>query len=86
LEVTKTVRAPVHYALTKRKLGILDHLTARHSYCVWLFSKLIGERNMNVNGYAEFTRPDIAEVKRLTITGRAQAPDFWSWSKRALAA
>ena len=22
----------------------------------------------------------------LTITGRAQAPDFWSWSKRALAA
>jgi nucleoside-diphosphate-sugar epimerase len=28
---------------------------------------------------------DIVEAS-LTITGRVQAPDFWSWSKRALAA
>jgi len=64
LEVPKTVRVPVHYALTK--LSILDRLTARLSYCVWLFSRLIGEHDMDVDGYGEFTREDMARIAKLT--------------------
>jgi putative transposase len=45
LKVVKTVRVPVHYALTKRKLWILDKLTARLTYGVWLWSKRFDEHN-----------------------------------------
>jgi len=41
--VVKTVKIPVHYATTKRKLMILDRLTARLTYCVWFWSKLFEE-------------------------------------------
>jgi len=66
LEVTKTVRVPIHYALTKRKLSILGRLTARLSYCVWLFSRLIEEHDMDVDGYGEFTKSDMARIAKLT--------------------
>jgi putative transposase len=66
LEVVKTVRVPVHYALTKRKLSILDRLTARHSYCIWLFSKSIEERRMSVEGYGGFTKGDVHRIAKLT--------------------
>jgi len=84
LEVVKTVRLPVHYALTKRKLSIIDKLTARLSYCTWLFSKLIEERNMNVAGYGEFTKSDIARITKLTKLSSAyvqQCRDqaLWMW-------
>jgi putative transposase len=46
LQVTKTVRVPVHHALTEHKLHILDRLTARLTYGVWLWSKLFDERNL----------------------------------------
>jgi transposase len=84
LEVVKTVRVPVHYALTKRKLSIVDKLTARLSYCTWLFSKLIEERNLNVEGYGEFARRDIATITKLTKLSSAyvqQCRDqaLWTW-------
>jgi transposase len=41
--VVKTVRVPVHYGITTRKLSILDSLTARTTYGVWLWSKLFKE-------------------------------------------
>jgi hypothetical protein len=46
LLVVKTVRVPVHYALTKRKLSILDSLTARTTYGVWLWSRLFREHKL----------------------------------------
>jgi hypothetical protein len=46
LEVTKTVLVPVHHAVTKRKLSILDRITARHTCCVWFWSKLLNEQNL----------------------------------------
>jgi putative transposase len=85
LEITKTVRIPVHYALTKRKLGILEHLTARHSHCVQLFSKLIEERNMNViKKYGEFTKAEVTPVRKLTrlnVAYMQQCRDqaLWMW-------
>ena len=57
---------PVRYALTKRKLSILNRLTVRHSYFVWLFSKLIEEREMNVRGYGKFTKDDLSRIAALT--------------------
>lgn len=84
LEVVKTVRVPVHYALTERKLSILNRLTARLSYCVWLFSKLNGEHDMDVEGYGEFTMRDIARIGKLTKLSSAliqQCRDqaLWIW-------
>ena len=34
---------PVHYALTKRKLLMLDRLTAKQTNCVYVWSKLFNE-------------------------------------------
>jgi len=44
--VVKTVKIPVHYAITKRKLSILDSLTARTTRAVWLWSKLFKEHKL----------------------------------------
>jgi len=84
LEVTKTVCVPVHYALTKRKLSVLDRLTARHTLCVGLFLQLIEERKMNVNGYGEFTREDLDKIATATKLSSAyiqQCRDqaLWMW-------
>jgi putative transposase len=46
LQVVKTVRVPVHYAITQRKLSILDSLTARTTHAVWLWSKLFKEHEL----------------------------------------
>jgi len=53
--VIKTVKVPVHYALTKRKLSILDKLTARTTYGVWLWSKLFDEHDLR-GSYADRAR------------------------------
>lgn len=46
MHVVKTVKIPVHYALTKRKLSILDKLTARTTYGVWLWSNLFDDHDL----------------------------------------
>lgn len=75
---------PLDYALTKRKLSIIDRLTARHTYCIWLFSRLIDRRNMDVGGYGEFTKEDMRGISALTKLGAAyvqQCRDqaLWMW-------
>lgn len=76
---------PVHYAITKRKLSILNRLSARQSYCVYLFSKLIEERNVDFRkGYGEFSHVDFSEVRRRTKLPSAyvqQSRDqaLWMW-------
>ena len=85
MEVVKTVRVPVHYALTKRKLSMLDRLMARHTYAVRVFSKLIEQSHMNVDAkYGKFRRQDIESIKRLTKLNIAyvqQCRDqaLWMW-------
>jgi len=50
MQVVKTVKVPVHYATTKRKLGILERLTARLTHGVALWSKLIEAHNIRARG------------------------------------
>lgn len=40
LQILKTARIPVHYAITKQKLRILEKLTARQTYGIKVWSKL----------------------------------------------
>jgi len=75
---------PVHHALTKRKLSVLDRLTGRLSYCVWLFSGLIDERHLDVRGYGDFTKDDIARIKKLTklssvFVQQCRDQALWNW-------
>lgn len=84
MEIARTVQVPVHYAVTKRKLSILGRLTARHTYCTWLFSKLIEGRSVDLRGYGDFTKQDMAEIKEKTKLNSAyvqQCRDqaLWMW-------
>lgn len=47
MRVVKTVKIPVHYATTKRKLDILNKLTARLTYGVYLWSRIIGANDIH---------------------------------------
>ena len=55
LKLVKTAKIPVHYALTKRKLSILNHLTAKTTYGAWLWSKLFDEHDLK-GSYADRAR------------------------------
>jgi transposase len=55
LQVIKTVRIPVHYAVARRKLLILDSLTARTTYGVRLWSKLFKAHKLR-GSYADRRR------------------------------
>ena len=88
MEVTKTVRVPVHYALTKRKLDMLDRLIARFTYCVWLFSQLIDERKIAVDacdyGNEAFEEKGTVRIHERTKLSSAfiqqcQNQALWMW-------
>lgn len=75
---------PVHYAITKRKLCILERITARLSYCVYLFSGLIDDRHMNVTGYGAFTLEDMVQIRRQTklpsgYVQQCRDQALWMW-------
>jgi len=44
--VVKTAQIPVHYGITKHKFSILNSLTARTTYGVWVWSKLFKEHKL----------------------------------------
>jgi hypothetical protein len=55
LKAVKTAKIPVHYALTKWKLSILNRLTAKTTYGVWLWSKIFDEHDLK-GSYADRAR------------------------------
>ena len=82
MQVVKTVPIPVHYALTKRKLRILDSLTARLSYGICLWSQLIkrnqlrgtcAERDRSAKEFQEQTELPAAMVQCCYDTAK------WAW-------
>jgi len=44
--VVRTVKVPVHYAITKRKASILNSLTARTTHGIWFWSQLFKEHKL----------------------------------------
>ena len=81
LQVVKTVRIPVHYAITRRKLSILDSLTARTTYGVWLWSKLFKEHKLKgtYTDRHQFYDEVKAEAKLGTMTQCCFDTAAWMW-------
>lgn len=78
----KTVRIPVHYACTRRKLSILDSLTARTTYGVWLWSGFF--KKYRLKGSYSDRRRFYDEVKADAKLGTMAQCCFdtaaWMWS------
>jgi len=79
--VVKTVKIPVHYAITKRKLSILDSLTARTAYGVWVWSELFKQHGLK-GSYGD-RRQFYGQVKRDAKLGTMAQCCFdtaaWMW-------
>ena len=79
--LVRTVRVPVHYGITKRKLSILDSLTARTTYAVWLWSNLFKEHELK-GSYMD-RRLFYGQVKRDAKLGSLTQCCFdtaaWTW-------
>jgi len=83
LQVVKTIKIPVHYDVTRRKLLILDRLTARTTYGVQLWSQLFKEHRLK--GSYEERRLFHDQVKEQTkLSGAMTQCCFdtatWMWS------
>jgi transposase len=80
--VVKTVKTPVHYAITRRKLSILDSLTARTTYGVWLWSKLFKEHKLkgSYTDKARFYEQVKRDAKLGTMTQCCFDTAAWMWS------
>jgi len=80
--VVKTVKVPVHYGITTRKLSILDSLTARTTHGVWLWSRLFKEHKLK-GSYGD-RRLFYGQVKRDAKLGTVAQCCFdtaaWMWS------
>ena len=83
MQVVKTIKIPVHYDVTRRKLLILDRLTARTTYGVQLWSQLFKEHRLK--GSYEERRLFHDQVKEQTkLSGAMTQCCFdtatWMWS------
>jgi ribosomal protein L37AE/L43A len=80
--VVKTVKVPVHYGITTRKLSILDSLTARTTYGVWSWSTLFKELGLK-GSYAERRLFHAGVKERAELSGAMAQCCFdtaaWMW-------
>ena len=91
--VTRTLKIPVHYLTTQRKLSVIDRLTARLTYAVRLFNRhIINE--VSKGGFPPRTRKDVrryseevAEATGLSAGHIQQCEDkvLWAWRQYARA-
>ena len=83
LQVVRTVKIPVHYAVTKRKLSILDSLTAPTTHGVWLWSQLFKEHELKGSyGERRLFYEDVKEKAKLSGALAQCCFDTaaWMWS------
>jgi IS605 OrfB family transposase len=77
----RTVKIPVHYAITKHKLHILDSITARTTYGVWVWSELFKEHQLK-GAYMD-RRRFYEQVKKGAKLGNMNQCCFdiatWAW-------
>ena len=81
MNVIKTVKIPLHYGNTQTKIRKLDKLTARFTYCVWLWSDIIDrERTLSRTKLSPFEH-EIQEKTKLSSGFVQQCKDkaIWCW-------
>jgi len=83
VEYVRTLKIPIHYLTTKRKLSILDRLTARLTYAVRLFCEEVsktGEIPRSRKDIRQFSRY-VAEKTGLSAGFIQQTEDMvlWMW-------
>jgi transposase len=83
LQVVKTIKIPVHYDVTRRKLLILDRLTARTTYGVQLWSQLFKEHKLKGSyGERRLFHDQVKEQTKLSgaLTQCCFDTAAWMWS------
>ena len=83
MQVVKTIKIPVHYDVTRRKLLILDRLTARTTYGVQLWSQLFKEHRMKGSyGERRLFHDQVKEQTKLSgaLTQCCFDTAAWMWS------
>lgn len=81
IEIKRTLKIPVHYATTPKKLSYLDKLTARLTYAVRLWSEIIGENNLKSTSECSPYEHEIQNTTKLSSSFVQQARDkaLWMW-------
>ena len=83
MQITKTLKIPVHFATTKLKQSILDNTTARMTFCIQSISILItDETELTRKNIRLLTRKNkVAEKTKLSAGFVDQCIDksIWSW-------
>ena len=79
----RTLKLPVHYLTTKRKLSVLDKLTARHTYAVRLFCEEISNSGQKVSSRKQIRQHSRYVQKKTGLsTGfiqQAEDKALWMW-------
>ena len=82
-EYVRTLKIPIHYLTTKRKLSILDRLTSRLAYAVRLFCEEVGKTGEIPRSRRDIRRFSnyVAEKTGLSSAFIQQAEDaaLWMW-------
>jgi transposase len=80
--VVGSVTVPVHYGITKRKLSILDSLTARTTYGVWTWSELFKKHELK-GSYADRRLFHASVKEQVKLSGAMTQCCFdtaaWMW-------
>ena len=83
MQVRKTIKIPIHYDTTNTKVGILDRLTSRITYCIRLVSGLIDENTkLDRTTIRKLVKDsNIIELTGLSYGFRDQCIDkaIWVW-------
>ena len=75
----RTIKIPIHYLTTKKKLSYLDNLTAKLTYAVRLWSKIIDEHDLKSLSDCSLYEKQIQQKTKLSLAFVQQARDKALW-------
>ncbi len=81
MQVQKTIKIPIHYQTTEKKLSYLDRLTARLTYAVRQWWRIIEENNLETEPDCSPYESRVQEETRLSSGFVQQARDKALWMK-----
>jgi len=83
IELQRTLKIPVHYATTNKKLSYLDRLTARLTYAVRLWCERISELGLESRSDCTPYEHEIQHITGLSAGFVQQARDkaLWMWAQ-----